>query len=78
MSLDHRLIELLLCPVCKGPLQMARRPEDGQPIELQCPADRLGFPMRDGIPVMLESEARALEPGDPSPRPPLTTPAPAP
>ena len=60
MSLDHRLIDLLVCPVCKGPLQMGRTPE-GQPHELQCPADRLGFPIRDGIPVMLESEARPLD-----------------
>ena len=60
MSLDHRLIDLLVCPLCKGPLQMARDVQ-GRPTELQCPADRLGFPLRDGIPVMLESEARTLE-----------------
>jgi len=60
MSLDHRLIELLVCPLCKGPLQLARDPQ-GHPSELQCPADRLGFPIRDGIPVMLETEARSLE-----------------
>lgn len=77
MSLDHRLIELLRCPVCKGPLQLARRPADGQPFELQCPADRLGFPIRDGIPVMLESEARAIEPTEAAPAP-FPAPAPAP
>ena len=60
MSLDHRLIDLLVCPLCKGPLQMARDPQ-GRPSELQCPADRLGFPIRDGIPVMLESEALPLD-----------------
>ncbi len=60
MSLDHRLIDLLVCPLCKGPLQMARDAQ-GRPYELQCPADRLGFPIRDGIPVMLEAEARVLE-----------------
>lgn len=60
MSLDHRLIDLLVCPLCKGPLQMARD-EQSRPVELQCPADRLGFPIRDGIPVMLEAEARALD-----------------
>ncbi len=60
MSLDHRLTALLVCPLCKGPLQMARDGA-GQPSELQCPADRLGFPIHDGIPVMLEAEARALE-----------------
>lgn len=57
--IDHRLVDLLLCPVCKGPLAM-RRDELLRPTELVCPADRLGFPLRDGIPVMLENEARAL------------------
>jgi hypothetical protein len=61
MSLDHRLIDLLVCPVCKGPLEMLRD-EQQRPIELACHADRLAFPLRDGIPVMLEHEARALEP----------------
>lgn len=56
---DHRLVDLLVCPVCKGPLEM-RRDELMRPAELVCPADRLGFPLRDGIPVMLENEARAL------------------
>ena len=59
MSLDHRLIDLLVCPVCKGPLQMVRD-EQSRPQELQCPADRLAFPIRDGIPVMLEAEARVM------------------
>ena len=69
MSLDHRLIDLLVCPVCKGPLQMGRD-EQGRPRELQCPADRLGFPIRDGIPVMLEAEARTLDLADVPPAPP--------
>jgi uncharacterized protein len=60
MSLDHRLIELLVCPVCKGPLQL-RRDAEQRPLDLACPADRLAFPIRDGIPVMLESEAGPLE-----------------
>lgn len=71
MSLDHRLIALLVCPVCKGALTLARD-DSGQPVELHCPADRLGFPIRDGIPVMLEAEARAIDaaqPQDPSPTP---------
>lgn len=59
MSHDLRLIELLVCPVCKGPLQLARD-EAQRPVELRCTPDRLGFPIRDGIPVMLESEARTL------------------
>ena len=63
--MDHRLIELLVCPICKGPLDLCRD-ELSRPAELRCPADRLAFPVRDGIPVMLESEARSLEPGDPA------------
>jgi uncharacterized protein YbaR (Trm112 family) len=61
MTLDHRLIDLLVCPVCKGPLQMLRD-EQQRPQALACPADRLAFPIVDGIPVMLESEARPLPP----------------
>src|SRR5260221_8048462 len=51
--MDTRLTELLVCPVCKGPLQ---RGDDGQ--ALVCPADRLAFPIRDGIPVMRSEERR--------------------
>jgi uncharacterized protein len=54
--MDPRLIELLVCPLCKGPLKLDRERQ-----ELVCPADRLAFPIRDGIPVMLENEARPLE-----------------
>lgn len=60
-ALDHRLIDLLVCPVCKGPLQMQRTAE-GQPQALACAADRLAFPIRDGIPVMLEGQAQTFEP----------------
>jgi uncharacterized protein YbaR (Trm112 family) len=60
MTLDHRLIELLVCPVCKGPLELARN-EQSRPTELVCHADRLAFPIVDGIPVMLEHEARPLD-----------------
>ncbi|MCR5864376.1 MAG: Trm112 family protein [Aquincola tertiaricarbonis] len=60
MTLDHRLIDLLVCPVCKGPLEMLRD-DASQPAELACRADRLAFPIRDGLPVMLEGEARNLE-----------------
>jgi uncharacterized protein len=59
MSLDLRLIELLVCPSCKGPLTLARD-DQSRPLELQCAADRLAFPIRDGIPILLESEARSL------------------
>ncbi|NMG43699.1 Trm112 family protein [Aromatoleum toluvorans] len=53
--MDARLLEILVCPICKGPLDFVK---DRQ--ELVCKADRLGFPIRDGIPVMLEEEARQL------------------
>jgi hypothetical protein len=58
---DHRLIELLVCPLCKGKLVLLRDAEQ-RPTALACAADRLAFPIRDGIPVMLEGEARSYEP----------------
>lgn len=61
--MDTRLLELLVCPICKGPLEYLRPPMQ-EAHELVCRADRLAFPVRDGIPVMLESEARALEPNE--------------
>ena len=60
--MDARLLDILACPVCKGPLRLAAEPGGAL---LVCRADRLGFPVRDGIPVMLEEEARVLEAGDP-------------
>jgi uncharacterized protein YbaR (Trm112 family) len=55
--MDAKLLDLLVCPLCKGPLVYRK---DAQ--ELVCKADRVGFPIRDGIPVMLEDEARKLPP----------------
>ena len=63
--MDTRRLELLVCPLCKGPLEHVRENED-HGAELVCHADRLAFPVRDGIPVMLEQEARALDPVTPS------------
>jgi uncharacterized protein len=60
MSIDHKLLSLLVCPVCKGPLQLLRA-EGDDANELACPADRLAFPVRDGMAIMLESEARSLD-----------------
>ena len=62
-ALDQRLIELLVCPLCKGRLVMLRNAAM-KPTALACAADRLAFPIRDGIPVMLEGEARAWDPED--------------
>jgi uncharacterized protein len=60
-ALDHRLIDLLVCPLCKGKLVMQRDAAQ-QPRALACAADRLAFPIRDGIPVMLEGEAQPYDP----------------
>jgi hypothetical protein len=51
--LEKKLLALLACPLCKGPLVHKDN-------ELICRADALAFPVRDGIPVMLEGEARTL------------------
>lgn len=53
--MDKKLLDILACPICKGPLVYRK---DAQ--ELICKADRLAYPIRDGIPVMLEEEARVL------------------
>jgi len=55
MSVDRKTLELLVCPVCKGKLVYDRKAD-----ELICKADRLAFPLRDGIPVMLEEDARTI------------------
>jgi uncharacterized protein YbaR (Trm112 family) len=54
-----RLTDILACPVCKGSLLWLA---DSQ--EYLCRADRLAYPVRDGIPVMLPDEARRLAPED--------------
>ena len=65
--METRLLDLLVCPICKGPLDHLRPPMQAQQ-ELVCHADGLAFPVRDGIPVMLENEARSLdEPAPASP-----------
>jgi uncharacterized protein YbaR (Trm112 family) len=53
--MDKKLLEILVCPVCKSELIYKK---DQQ--ELICKADRLAYPIRDEIPVMLEVEARKL------------------
>jgi uncharacterized protein YbaR (Trm112 family) len=58
--LDARLLEILACPLCKSPLVHKR-----EPAVLVCRADRLAFPIADGVPVMLEAEARVLPADDP-------------
>jgi uncharacterized protein YbaR (Trm112 family) len=58
-AIDPRLLEILVCPLCKGPL-VYRKAE----AELVCKADRLAYPVKDGIPVMLEDDARKLNPAE--------------
>ena len=53
--MDSKLLDILACPVCKGPLIYDKPAQ-----ELICKFDRLAYPVRDDIPVMLEDEARVL------------------
>ena len=53
--MDKKLLDILVCPICKGKLYY-----DKQAAELICRADRLAFPVKDDIPVMLQEEARQL------------------
>ena len=57
--MDHRLLDILVCPICKGLLEYRKEAQ-----ELICKADGLAYPIRDGIPVMLESDARKVDPAD--------------
>jgi len=58
--LDARLLEILACPLCKSPVRYLR-----EAAVLVCRADRLAFPVIEGVPVMLEGEARSLASDDP-------------
>lgn len=58
--MDDRLLDILACPVCKGPLKLARAAN-----VLVCRAERLAFPIKDGVPMMLEEDARSLPADDP-------------
>lgn len=57
--MNSKLLEILVCPVCKGPLEWKKAEH-----ELVCRACRLAYPIRDDIPVMLPEEARALSPDE--------------
>ena len=57
--LDPKLLEILVCPVSKAPVEY-----DEEKQELVCRASGLAYPVRDDIPVMLESEARVLTAGE--------------
>lgn len=53
--MELQLLEVLVCPLCKGKLQHKREQQ-----QLICQIDKLAFPIRDGIPIMLESEATPI------------------
>lgn len=53
--MDKKLLDIIACPVCKGPLVYRKEAQ-----ELICKADRLAYPVRNDIPVMLVEEAREL------------------
>lgn len=55
--MDKKLLDILVCPVCKGPLVYVKGAG-----ELVCKGDRLAYPIKDDIPIMLEEEARELAP----------------
>ena len=53
--MDHKLLDILVCPICKGRLQL-----DADKTGLICRADKLTYPIEDGIPLMLESKAQPI------------------
>lgn len=55
MAFDNKLLDVLACPACKGKLQFNK-----QSAELICRFDRLAYPVRDNIPVLLQTEAREM------------------
>ncbi len=57
MAIDNKLLMILVCPICKGKLDYDRNAN-----ELTCSVDQLAYPIRDDIPVMLPTEARAIDP----------------
>jgi uncharacterized protein len=61
---DARLLDILVCPICKGPLEYNKNTQ-----ELICNPDKLAYPIRDGIPIMWADEARDLN------APPAATPS---
>ena len=56
--MDARLLDVLVCPLCKSPLEYDKAAQ-----ELICHADKMAFPIRDGIPIMWVDQARSLTAG---------------
>ena len=57
--MNRKLLNILACPLCMGRLHYNRKQA-----ELVCRRDGLAFPIRNGVPVLLETDARKLEPGN--------------
>ena len=55
MTIDKKLLAILVCPICKMELEYRKSPE-----ELICHLDKLAYPVKDGIPIMLPSEAKRI------------------
>ncbi len=53
--MDTRLLDVLVCPVCKGPLEYDKKAQ-----ELICNVDKLAYPIRDGLPIMWADQAREM------------------
>jgi uncharacterized protein YbaR (Trm112 family) len=54
--MDHKLLDILVCPICKGRLHF-----NDDKTGLICRADKLVYPIEDGIPIMLEAQAKPLD-----------------
>ena len=65
--MDTRLLDILVCPLCKGPLQYDKKDQ-----ELICNGDRLAYPIRDGIPILWADQARETVAQHLAPTPPRT------
>ena len=57
MPMNKNLLDIVVCPICKSHLRL-----DEEKDELICKVDKLAYPIRDDIPVMLVDEARSLSP----------------
>ena len=55
--MKKKLLDILVCPVCKGKLQYSNKKS-----ELVCEHDKIAFPLREGVPILLEMDARKLSP----------------
>jgi len=55
--MKKKLLDILACPVCKGKLHYNKKKS-----ELECEHDKIAFPLRDGVPILLEMDARKITP----------------